>query len=171
MDSFQIRHSSSLAWEGVSHTIWSWPISSRSYSHDLCHLGDLTFLRFVPTWYLYAFMNKLEIRLWMDGLNLNVILMFLPIWFCHMAAIASMWQPVLEPINSVTNTWLSFFATCDWLRTLVHLHCDVMITTSTTKTWWSCWSLGVDLPCLRKKICHQKTTWMRWKYVNLKMKT
>ena len=45
-------------------------------------------------WYLYAFTNKLVIRLWMDGLNLNVILMFLPIWFCHTAAIASTWQPV-----------------------------------------------------------------------------
>ena len=35
--------------------------------------------RIVPTWYLYALMNKLAIRLWMDGLNLNVIVMFLPI--------------------------------------------------------------------------------------------
>ena len=52
---------------------------------------------------------------------------------------------------------------CDWLRALVHLHCDIMITTSTTKTWWSCRSLGVDLPCLRKKISHQNTMWTRWK--------
>ena len=50
--------------------------------------------RIVPTWYLYASMNKLAIRLWMDGLNLNVILMILPIWFCHTAAIASTWEPV-----------------------------------------------------------------------------
>ena len=48
----------------------------------------------VPTWYIYAPMNKLAIRLWMDGLNLNVILKFLPIWFCHTAAIASTWRPV-----------------------------------------------------------------------------
>ena len=32
--------------------------------------------RIVPTWYIYASMNKLAIRLWMDGLNLNVIWMF-----------------------------------------------------------------------------------------------
>ena len=50
--------------------------------------------RIVSTSYLYAFMNMLAIQLWMDGLNLNVILMFLPIWFCHTAAIASIWQPV-----------------------------------------------------------------------------
>ena len=89
--------------------------------------------RIVRTWYLYAFMDKLAIRLWTDGLNLNVILMFLPIWFCHTPAIALTWQPVSEPINGVTGTWLSCFATCDWLRALVHLHCDVIITTPTTK--------------------------------------
>ena len=92
-------------------------------------------------------MNKLAIRLWIDGVNQNVILMFLPIWFCHTTSIASTWQPVPEPINGVTGTWLSCFETCDWLRALVHLHCDVMITTSTTKTRWSCQSLGIDLPC------------------------
>ena len=46
-----------------------------------------------------------------------------------------------EPINGVTATWLSCFATCNWLRALVHLHCDVIITTSMTKTWSSCQSL------------------------------
>ena len=50
--------------------------------------------RIVPTWYLYAFMNKLAIRLWMDGLNLNAISMFLSIRFCHTATNASTWQPV-----------------------------------------------------------------------------
>ena len=65
--------------------------------------------------------------------------------------------PNHEPINGATGMWLSCFATCDWLRALLHLHCDVMVPTSTTKTWWSCRSLGVNLPCLRKKICHQKT--------------
>ena len=49
-----------------------------------------------------------------------------------------------EPIDGITGKR-------DWLRPLVHLHCDVMITTSTTETWWSCQSLGVNLPCLRKK--------------------
>ena len=76
--------------------------------------------------------------------------------------------PSPEPINGAIGTWLSCFATCDWLRALVHLHCDVMITTSMTKTWWSCRSLGVDLPCLRKKVCHQKTMWMRWKLCKCK---
>ena len=71
--------------------------------------------------------------------------------------------PSPEPINGATGTWLSCFATCDWLRALVHLHCDVIITTSTTKTWWSSRSLGIDLPRLRKKIWHQNTMWMRWK--------
>ena len=68
-----------------------------------------------------------------------------------------------EPIKGVTSTWLSCFTTCDWLRALVHLHCDVMTTTSTTKTWRSFRSLGVDLPCSRKKICYQDTMLMRWK--------
>ena len=76
--------------------------------------------------------------------------------------------PSPEPINGATGTWLSCFATCDWLRALVHLHCDVIITTSTTKTWWSSRSLRVDLPCLRKKICHQNTMWMRWKVCKFK---
>ena len=35
MDSFHIRHKWSLAWEGVSCTMWPWPISSRSFSHEI----------------------------------------------------------------------------------------------------------------------------------------
>ena len=61
-----------------------------------------------------------------------------------------------EPIDGVTDNWLSCFATCDRLRGLVPLHCD-LITASTTKTWWSCRSLVVELPCLRKTIFHQNT--------------
>ena len=41
---------------------------------------------------------------------------------CHTAASALTWQPVPEPINGVTGTWLSCFAKRDWLRALVHLH-------------------------------------------------
>ena len=37
--------------------------------------------------------------------------------------------------NGVTGTCSPCFTTCDCLSSLVHLHCDVMITTSTTKTW------------------------------------
>ena len=37
--------------------------------------------------------------------------------------------PSPEPIYGATGTWLSCFATCDWLRALVHLHCNVIITT------------------------------------------
>ena len=48
----------------------------------------------------------------------------LSIWLGHTAAIASTWQPVPQPINGVTGTWLSCFAMCDWLRALVHLHHD-----------------------------------------------
>ena len=55
--------------------------------------------------------------------------------------------PSPEPINGATGTWLSCCATCDWLRALVHLHCDVIITTSTTKTWWSSrWQKHGGLP-------------------------
>ena len=68
--------------------------------------------------------NKLTIRLWMDGFNLNVILIVLSIWFCHTAPIASTWQSVPEPINDVTSTWLSCFATCDWLE----LPCNCIVT-------------------------------------------
>ena len=79
------------------------------YIWQKCSLGDPSFLkkggtisrRIVPTWYLYASMNKLAIRLWMDGLNFNVILMFLTIWFCHTAAIASTWQPVQNLSNAL----------------------------------------------------------------------
>ena len=62
-----------------------------------------------------------------------------------------------------TGTWFSCFATYDWLRAHMHLHCDFMIATSTTNTWWSCRSSWVNLACLRKKICHQNTMSMRWK--------
>ena len=46
-------------------------------------------------------------------------------------------------VNGVTSMWLSCFATCDWLRALAHLHCDVMIMTRRSKhgdladRWWS----------------------------------
>ena len=46
-------------------------------------------------------------------------------------------------VNGGPSTWLSCFSTCDWLRALVHLHCDIMITTLRSKhgdladRWWS----------------------------------
>ena len=43
-----------------------------------------------------------------------------------------------EPINGATGAWLSCLATCEWLRALMRLHYDVMISMSTSKTWWSC---------------------------------
>ena len=157
-DADQSKHQSSASlafvWgihRGPVNSPHKWPVTRKMFPFD-----DV------------IMMNKLAIRLWMDGFDLNVILMFLPVWFCHTAAIVSTWQPVPEPINGVTRMWLSCFATCDWLRTLVHLHCEVMITTSTTKTWWSCRSLGVDLLCLRKKTCHQNTMLMRWKVCKFK---
>ena len=130
--------------------------------------------RIVPTWYPYAFMNKLAIRLLMDGLNMNVILMFLPIWFRHTAAIASTWQPVPELINGVTGTWLSCFARCDWLKAVMHLHCDVMTTTSTTKPWpaggladrW-----GSTCHAYGRKFAIKIQCEGNEKYLNLKMKT
>ena len=92
----------------------------------------------------------------------------LPILFCHTATTVSTWQPVPEPINGVTGTWLSCFTKCDWLRAFVHLHYNVIITKSSTKTWWSCRSLGVDLPYLRTKIRHQNTMLMRSKVCKCK---
>ena len=68
----------------------------------------------------------------------------------------------------VTGTRLSCFATCDCLRALVHLHCDVMITTLTTKNMVLLPIVGVDLPCWRKKIYHQNTMIMRWKLYKFK---
>ena len=112
--------------------------------------------------------NKLTIRLWMDGFNLNVILIVLSIWFCHTAPIASTWQSVLSTyqrryqhvVVMLCNLWLA--------RAPVQLHCDVMITTSTTKTWWSsCRSLGVNFAMLTEENLPPNTMLMRWKYVNL----
>ena len=74
--------------------------------------------------------------------------------------------PSPERINGAIGTWLSCFATCDWLRALVHLHCDVIITTSTTKTWWSCRSLGVDLPCFSEENLPSKYNVTDMKRVN-----
>ena len=70
--------------------------------------------RIVPTWNLYAFINKLAIRLWMDGLNLNVILILLPIWFCHMAAIASKfikihWNLLLRVQLMILQFWFRYW--------------------------------------------------------------
>ena len=76
-----------------------------------------------------------------------------------------------EPINGVSGTWLSCFATSDWLRAFVHLHCDVMITTSAIKTWWSCRSLGSTCHAYGRKFAIKIQCWWDEKYVNLKMKT
>ena len=91
--------------------------------------------------------------------------------FCHTAAIASTWQPVstalpargchaLQRVIGWDPGWELLCTCC--------LHCDVMITTLATKTWWSCRSLGVDLPCLRKKFRHQNTMLMTWKVCKFK---
>ena len=75
-----------------------------------------------------------------------------------------------EPINGVTGTWLSCFATCHWLRALV-----TCIVTSDhnfdDQNMVILPIVGFDLPCLRKKIYHQNTMIMSWKVCNLKMKT
>ena len=76
-----------------------------------------------------------------------------------------------EPINGVTDTWLSCFVTSDWPRALVHLHCDVMITTSAIKTWWSCRSMGSTCHAYGRKFAIKIQCWWDEKYVNLKMKT
>ena len=49
-------------------------------------------------------------------------------------------------VNGVTSTWLSWFAMYDWLRALVHLHCDVMIVTR--------WSKHCDLADRWRSTCH-----------------
>ena len=56
-----------------------------------------------------------------------------------------------EPINGITGTWLSCFATCDWLRALMHLHCDVMIQMTTTKTWWFVYRWGLTYHAYGRK--------------------
>ena len=53
------------------------------------------------------------------------------------------------------------FATCVWLRCLVRLHCDVMITTSATKTWWSFRSLGLTTHANRSKFALKNTMLIR----------
>ena len=66
---------------------------------------------------------------------------------------------------SISHDPESYFIAVIWAH---DWNIDVIITLSTTKTWWSSRSLGVDLPCLRKKICHQNTMWMRWKVCKFK---
>ena len=102
------------------------------------------FMKNLPTFYIYAFMNKLVIWMWMDCLNLNVILMFLLIWFCHTAVIESTWQPVQNQhlVVMLCNVWLAESSRASALWSHDH--------NIETKTWWSCWSLEVDLVCLWK---------------------
>ena len=116
--------------------------------------------RIVPTCYIYAFMTKLAI---VDGwfqfeCNSNVFVDMTVPYGSHCIDMTA--SPA--PIMGVTGSWLLCFAACDWMRALVHLHCEVMIITSTTKTWRSCRSLGVGLSCLWKKKCHQNTMLMTW---------
>ena len=127
--------------------------------------------RTVPTSYLHASMNKLAIRLWMDGLNLNVILMFLPIWFCHTAAIASTWHPVQNLSTALPARG------CHALQCVIgwELSCTCIVTSLSQRRrpkhgglpdrWGStCHAYG------RKFAIKIQCEWDE-KYVNLKMKT
>ena len=161
-------------------------IKMSSYQYRKSHCGDKTVVR---SSYLHngiPYTGKMSSLYWIRALVSlclheqvgDTIVDGWPRFECNFNVFADMILPYgshcndmtasPEPINGVTGTWLSCFATCDWLRALVHLYCDVMITTSATKTWWSCRSLGVDLLCLRKKIRHQNTMLMTWKECKFK---
>ena len=74
---------------------------------------------------------------------------------------ASWWLSLPGDVSSSipTRDWLaavsSCIAPCDWLKTLVRLHCDVMIGMSTIKTWCFGRSFKGNLTYLQKKIPHQ----------------
>ena len=42
--------------------------------------------------------------------------------------------------------WTNTCACIDWLRALVHHHCDLVIEMTAMKTWCCCWSFKGDLP-------------------------
>ena len=123
--------------------------------------------RIVPTWNLYAFTDKLAIRLWMEGLDLNVILIFLPIWF-------AIWQPVHRRDSQSQNLSTA-------LPTLgCHALHVWLAESSRVPTLWRhdhniddqnmvvLLIIGIDLPCLWKKIYHQNTMLTRWKVCKFK---
>ena len=131
--------------------------------------GRTILRRISPTWYLYSFMNKLAMRLWMDGLNLNVISvdMILP-YGSHcidMTASPRTYQRRYRHVFVMLwNVWLaeSSHAPALW-RHDRNVDDQNMVVLPI---------VGIDLPCLRKKICHQNTTFMRWnvcKFEDLKI--
>ena len=110
-------------------------------------------------------------RLWMDGLNLNVILMFLPIWFCHTAAIASTWQPVQNLSTALPARG------CHALQNLIgwELSCTCIVTSWSQRPRSKHGGLadrwGSTCHAYGRKFAIKIQCWWHEKYVNLKMKT
>ena len=118
-----------------------------------CSLGDLSFLR--KTGHYFKKNCAYLVSLCLHEQVGDTIVDGWSQFECNFNGFADMILPYgshdsqsqnLSTAINVTGRWLSCFATCNWLRAQMHPHCDVMVTTSTTKTWWSCWSLG--------SICH-----------------
>ena len=107
----------------------------------------------------------------MDGLNLNVILMFLPIWFCHTAAIAPIWQPAQNLSTALPAH------DCHVVQRVIGWAppCTCIVTSWSQHRWPKHVGLadrwGSTCHAYGRKFAIKIQYWWDKKYVNLKMKT
>ena len=109
-------------------------------------------------------------------------MVFIHVYFSRFACRRKLHDPAHDT-NFVANH--IYIATCGWLRVLVHLYCDALqcmigwehSCTCSVVSWLghqsskpSYWSFKCNLPCLWKKIQHQKQCKCGEKYVDLKRK-
>ena len=129
--------------------------------------GDTISRRILHTQFLKTFIKKLLIWILIDGLASRVFLKgFACCWNLKVYTIHV--DPHITFIAKQYlhhNVWLAershapalwCITTYDLLRALMQLHCDIMIRTKDIKTWCSRRSFKANLPCLQKKIQHQK---------------
>ena len=124
-----------------------------------CTLGDRSFsfkkgALFRGGFYLPSFCRLSSTNWWDNGDNNGW-----PCFVCIFQFFSCWWNLMIRPASTTVLLSLPnsvFIATYDWLRGLVHLHCDVMIKTSAMKTWCSYWSYKGKISCLRTKNRHQK---------------
>ena len=123
--------------------------------------------RNVPSCYVYAFTNKLVIRLWIGGLDLNVILMlYADLILPHGSLCIDMTSPrtyqrrCRHVVVMLYNVWLAESSRAPALWRHDHNVDDQSMAVLPI--------VGGDLPSLRKEICHYNTMLMRWNVCKFK---
>ena len=131
----------------------------------MCSVGDWGFVR---KWWNYIkkfiYMISLDWNEQISDMSVNgwrwcVFSNFLLIKLHGMSTISSIdKQHNRQPWTN--QKWCPLVPSCiamhDWLRALMHLHCDITIVMSKMKTWCSYRSFKGDLPCLKMKTVRSK---------------